>query len=274
MSDAGLVAGAGLVGFGAREVGGGGVGGWFAGKAAVTPDGGGYWLVARDGGVFSFGDARFYGSTGGIHLNQPVVGMAVDRADGADAVYESDFSLAQPRFASQCAQAQDAGANVIFLTGNADSLERLAGDCSTGHYYPLYAASGFAAGPSMQGDDQLDGMIATEATFPWMDSFTTAQAAYQKAIATYAPGLVSSPATAAAWTAGMLAVAGSQDLGPIPTSTQFLQGLWTIKNDDLGGLAPPLTFNANAPASITSCYFSVTLSDGHFVDPNHGQFQC
>ena len=36
----------------------------------------GYWLVASDGGIFSFGDARFYGSTGGIKLNQPIVGMA------------------------------------------------------------------------------------------------------------------------------------------------------------------------------------------------------
>jgi hypothetical protein len=35
----------------------------------------GYWLVARDGGVFSFGDAQFFGSMGGRHLNQPVVGM-------------------------------------------------------------------------------------------------------------------------------------------------------------------------------------------------------
>ena len=43
---------------------------------APTPDGQGYWLVASDGGIFSFGDARFYGSTGGIHLNQPIVGMA------------------------------------------------------------------------------------------------------------------------------------------------------------------------------------------------------
>ena len=32
---------------------------------AATPDGGGYWLVASDGGIFSFGDARFHGSTGG-----------------------------------------------------------------------------------------------------------------------------------------------------------------------------------------------------------------
>ena len=43
---------------------------------AATPDGRGYWLVASDGGIFAFGDADFYGSTGDIHLNQPVVGMA------------------------------------------------------------------------------------------------------------------------------------------------------------------------------------------------------
>ena len=33
-------------------------------------------MVARDGGIFSFGDAHFFGSTGAIHLNQPIVGMA------------------------------------------------------------------------------------------------------------------------------------------------------------------------------------------------------
>jgi len=41
-----------------------------------TPDGGGYWMVGSDGGVFSSGDAGFYGSTGNITLNKPVVGMA------------------------------------------------------------------------------------------------------------------------------------------------------------------------------------------------------
>ena len=40
--------------------------------------GNGYWLVASDGGIFSFGDAHFYGSTGAMHLNAPVVGMARD----------------------------------------------------------------------------------------------------------------------------------------------------------------------------------------------------
>ncbi|MGH9055094.1 MAG: glycoside hydrolase family 5 protein [Acidimicrobiales bacterium] len=36
----------------------------------------GYWLVGADGGIFSFGDAGFYGSEGGKPLNAPVVGMA------------------------------------------------------------------------------------------------------------------------------------------------------------------------------------------------------
>ena len=41
-----------------------------------TPNGPGYWLHATDGGVFSFGSAQFFGSTGGMHLNAPIVGMA------------------------------------------------------------------------------------------------------------------------------------------------------------------------------------------------------
>ena len=49
---------------------------------SATPDGRGYWLVASDGGIFSFGDAQFYGSTGSIHLNRPIVGMA-STPDGA-----------------------------------------------------------------------------------------------------------------------------------------------------------------------------------------------
>ena len=43
---------------------------------ADTPDGGGYWEVASDGGIFAFGDAAFYGSMGGRPLTAPIVGMA------------------------------------------------------------------------------------------------------------------------------------------------------------------------------------------------------
>jgi hypothetical protein len=39
-------------------------------------NGQGYWLLGRDGGIFSYGSAAFYGSTGAMQLNQPVVGIA------------------------------------------------------------------------------------------------------------------------------------------------------------------------------------------------------
>ena len=41
-----------------------------------TPDGNGYWIVSLDGGVFSFGDAQFYGSIPGVPTTiQSVVGI-------------------------------------------------------------------------------------------------------------------------------------------------------------------------------------------------------
>ena len=35
----------------------------------------GYWLVGSDGGIFTFGSAQFYGSTGALTLQRPVVGI-------------------------------------------------------------------------------------------------------------------------------------------------------------------------------------------------------
>jgi Tol biopolymer transport system component len=48
----------------------------FSSGPPPTPGGAGYWLVASDGGVFAFGDAKFHGSTGAFKLNQPIVGLA------------------------------------------------------------------------------------------------------------------------------------------------------------------------------------------------------
>jgi hypothetical protein len=42
-----------------------------------TPSGHGYYIVSADGGVFCYGDAKFFGSMGGQKLNAPVVDMAV-----------------------------------------------------------------------------------------------------------------------------------------------------------------------------------------------------
>ena len=49
---------------------------WF--RVVNNPSGGlsGYWVVGADGGIFSFGEARFFGSTGALRLNSPILGLA------------------------------------------------------------------------------------------------------------------------------------------------------------------------------------------------------
>lgn len=44
-------------------------------SASQTASNNGYWLLGADGGIFSFGDAKFFGSMGGEKLNKPVVGL-------------------------------------------------------------------------------------------------------------------------------------------------------------------------------------------------------
>ncbi|MGH9006016.1 MAG: hypothetical protein ACRDYV_23060, partial [Acidimicrobiia bacterium] len=67
----------------------------------ATPSGSGYWLVASDGGIFAFGDAKFYGSTGDVKLNKPIVGMAKSRAGDGYWLVASDggiFSFGDAKF--------------------------------------------------------------------------------------------------------------------------------------------------------------------------------
>ena len=50
----------------------------------------GYWLVASDGGIFPFGAAGGFGSTGGVRLNKPIVGMAATPDGGGYWLVASD----------------------------------------------------------------------------------------------------------------------------------------------------------------------------------------
>ena len=59
---------------------------------AATPDGKGYWLVASDGGIFTFGDAVLR-IDGGTRLNQPIVGMAATPDGGGYWLVASDGGI-------------------------------------------------------------------------------------------------------------------------------------------------------------------------------------
>ena len=53
----------------------------------------GYWLVGSDGGIFTFGSAQFYGSTGSLHLQRPVVGITPTANRGGYWLVASDGGI-------------------------------------------------------------------------------------------------------------------------------------------------------------------------------------
>ena len=53
----------------------------------------GYWLVGSDGGIFTFGDAQFYGSTGNLSLQRPVVGITPTAGDKGYWLVASDGGI-------------------------------------------------------------------------------------------------------------------------------------------------------------------------------------
>ncbi len=67
---------------------------------ATTPTSG-YRFVAADGGIFDYGNATFWGSAGSLHLNAPVVGMAVTPSTNGYWTVASDggiFNYGDARF--------------------------------------------------------------------------------------------------------------------------------------------------------------------------------
>lgn len=194
--------------------------------------------------------------------------------EGATTVYSSTISLTQPDFTAQCIDAKSAGATFVYFAGDSDSLIRMSNDCVAQAYRPIYAVDSLAVTASLVTDSNLTGLLAGQSDFPWIDSFTPAQSTYQQAMKTYAPNEPGSASTSAEWTAGMLAVAADKYLTATPTSAEFLQGLWAIKNDNLGGLSPPLTFTQNQPATPEPCYWLMTIKSGQFVDVNNGNYVC
>ena len=95
---------------------------------ATTPDGDGYWLVGSDGGVFTYGDARFLGSAGALHLAAPIVGIASTPDGGGYWLVGSDggvFTYGDARFFGSAAGGTG-GSDVTAMTANGASGYMLA----------------------------------------------------------------------------------------------------------------------------------------------------
>lgn len=198
------------------------------------------------------------------------VGSPTVKALGGEVVISQKASVAAPSFTSQCIAAKRAGADAIVAILDGPSVGRLATNCHAQDYKPLIAgiSLGLSANLVEYAAVQENNFVAPLNTFPWMDQSVPATKAFSDAVQKYFGRPLNGPSPAMGYVSGMLAQEATKaGLPANPTSADIVKAMYTIKNNNLGGLTAPLTFTTKLPREITSCYFQINISDGKYSAP-------
>jgi branched-chain amino acid transport system substrate-binding protein len=193
---------------------------------------------------------------------------------GYQVVYQAQVSLAQPDFTAQCLAARNAGAQVIFIALDTNSVGRISTSCARQGYRPTYSVAQAQARESLADDPNLEGAIAPGPLFPAFLTGTPALDEFQHAVALDGAGIVSKQSATTGWLAGKLFEKAAATLPEPPTSQAILDGLWSIKDDSLGGIAVPLSFNKDQPAQGKSCWFNMEIKAGKWFTNDGGKLHC
>jgi branched-chain amino acid transport system substrate-binding protein len=207
------------------------------------------------------------------YIHEYTVNGGASRA-GEDLVYQSQVTITQPDYTAQCLGAQSAGVQVLHTVLESNSIMRLAASCSRQNYHPIYIATAIQTTRDLEGNKDLEGFFATAQDFPYMVGNTPATAQFQQAVQQFAPNLRLSGGTAIAWASGQMVAKVAAHIGGQPTSQDLLNGLWTIHNETLDGLTPPLTYVKNGPTPPVNCYFLIEMKGGKWTSPSGDTYAC
>jgi branched-chain amino acid transport system substrate-binding protein len=205
-----------------------------------------------------------------------------DKRAGVELVYESAISVTQPDFTAQCQNAKNAGVDQLVLGMDGSSMIRVARSCAALGYRPLLTGVGqsISLGQSTDANLRSFGLAVASGVAPWTEDDTPGVKAYRAAPARYAPSLQPDGSSISGWTAGKLmeaaiaGVAAKARSGPLTTAL-VMEGLGTIKNQDLGGLTAALTFTPDQKASKSSgCIFYELLGTGGWTAPRGSRKVC
>jgi branched-chain amino acid transport system substrate-binding protein len=211
--------------------------------------------------------------------NESALEAAIN-ASGAKVVYSVSTSLTQTNYESECLAAQQAGATgLIAGTGTPANIEATASSCSLQGYHPAYFAGTEDWGPfpALAKNTWMSGE-----TVPYFYTKSPAIKTFTKLMNKYYPGTFSNatfdPGNSLGIYAGGLLLeaalnAGGLTSGKPATAALVLKGLYALKGDTLGGLAPPLTFKKGTDHAV-NCWYESRWLNGKPVLVNGGKAVC
>lgn len=208
--------------------------------------------------------------------NDILVGRGVAQKSGTPIVYSTKVSISAVSFASECQQAQQAGADIMFLGGDSSFVERVANSCAQQGIKFRYTTLSLAVNDQIaQNPNFQNGNFAVGTTvIPWMSTSTSGAAAYQAAYKRYYPDLVNSGLAIAWWTSAKLAEAviaslGSADVNPV----SVMAAARKLKGETLGGLTGPLTYGPGGQGS-PRCFGIAEVGVNKWQARDNGKLTC
>jgi branched-chain amino acid transport system substrate-binding protein len=209
---------------------------------------------------------------GAVTLNQGIA-----RATGLQIPVDVKISATAPDYTAVCQQLKDSGAQSYFIGDGSAIVLRVAQQCVQNGLTAKMVAEDGSVTANWASVPSLNGLMVSEDDAPWFDTSTPAMQEFHRVINKYAPNLgdLLGPNTFYSYVAGKLF---EKAVAAIPSGTAITRdsikaGLYTLHNETLGGLAPPLSFTQGQPA-LVNCYFTFGQSNGKFTEPNGLATSC
>ena len=186
---------------------------------------------------------------------------------GLDPVFETDVSIGQPDFTAECLQAQRDNVQIMSIVADVGTVGRVVNSCDRQGFHPQYIQ---ASGTMDANLAKLPGManaLVSLNDFPWTVSGNRGIDQFRSAYRTYAPDQPLTPNASQGWASAVMFAKAAAHVGATPTSAQILAGLWSLRSETFGGLAPPLTFAKDKPAPPARCAFVMKVQHGVMQSP-------
>ncbi|MGP3983153.1 ABC transporter substrate-binding protein [Streptomyces sp. KR80] len=192
---------------------------------------------------------------------------------GLEPSYRAKISLTQPDYTAECIQARNAGVQLMLVTGDPNTVARVASSCRRQNFNPQFLQPSATVAADTAGKPGLSNVLATMAVFPFTGLGTPAFGEFSSAWKKYGGGRAPGPAAAQGWASAKVFEKAARAAGDV-SRAGLVKKLYTFRGERFGGLTVPLTYVAGKGTADTRCTFYMRGAGGRWTAPAGNRTVC
>ena len=194
---------------------------------------------------------------------------------GLEVVYKARASVAQPDYTAECLSAKNAGAEIIDMAIDSNSIGRIASSCTRQGYRPIYGTTEARILDRMKDDPNLVGMIGKTTHAPYFQSGTPATDEYHQAMRNFGSNMAARRRTGYRMGHGQVVRESRQPTFPShrrakrswPACIRSRATHWAV-------LPRPSDSSKANPPLLVRCWFDMVIKNKAWISPDGYQQHC